>query len=242
MCHLQEFYLKYKDKGLAVLGFNCADDKKIALEMLRDNGVTFPNILDTSKRANKIYFDEYQSPGRSAVPMSYIIDKDGIVVDAWYDDQEGQPKAIEALQKTGGELGEAVARDVNARIKQSADDVATAAQRLFDAIRSVDYNRNWLGTVDWKWFPAKEVAYDVEENPSGWVRWVCVKFKNNPIVEVRLGKVFPNSGGLPTVHYELHLQDGEVLQDDLPFVRNSKKGQWVGWKGLDWHLQNAGKE
>ena len=31
MCHLQELYAKYETHGLAVLGFNASDDKKIAL-------------------------------------------------------------------------------------------------------------------------------------------------------------------------------------------------------------------
>ena len=35
MCHLQELYAKYKNKGLVVLGLDPADDKKIGLGLLR---------------------------------------------------------------------------------------------------------------------------------------------------------------------------------------------------------------
>jgi peroxiredoxin len=99
MCHLQQLYVKYQDKNLVILGFNASDDKKIALEMLRENGVTFPNIIDSSDAAIKVCFQKYQHGGRSAVPMSYLIDPDGKVVDAWYGYEEGHAKAKAALQK-----------------------------------------------------------------------------------------------------------------------------------------------
>ncbi len=129
----------------------------------------------------------------SGVPLNYIIGSDGKVVDAWYGYEEGHPRAIEALQKIGGELAEAISREANAKAMQSADEVAAAAQKLFEAIRTADYDHDWLGTVDWKHFPAKGVKYEVNNNRSGWVRWVCTKFKANPITDVRLGKVFADS-------------------------------------------------
>jgi len=101
MRHLQELYMQYKDKGLVVLGFDCADDRQIALEMLRDNGVTFPNIIDSSDAALTVCFQKYQGKWGSAVPMSYVIDRDGKVVDAWYGYQEGHPKVKAFLEKMG---------------------------------------------------------------------------------------------------------------------------------------------
>jgi hypothetical protein len=237
MRHLQEFHEKYHDKGLVVLGFDCADDKQIALDMLKENGATFPNIIDSSEAAEKVCHNEYQRKGASAVPMSYIIGPDGRIIDAWYDYDEGEPKAIAALQKTGGELAEAVRMDVNEKVAQSADAVSTAAKRLFEAIRAADYDHPWLSAVDWKYFPAKDVRYEVKQYRSRWVKWVCKKFKANTIVEVRLGKVFANPGGMPTIHYELQLKDGEILAGGLPFTQNSKTVQWVGIEGLDWHLR-----
>jgi hypothetical protein len=225
------------DKGLVVLGFDASDDKGIALEMLRDNGVTFPNIIDSSDAATKVCFEQYQRDGRSAVPMSYLIGRDGRIVDAWYGYDEGEPKAIAALKKAGGELAEAVRQDIDAKVANSAKAVAADAKRLFDAIRAADYDRDWMANDARKQFPAKDVKYRVYHDYAGWVRWVCKKFKANPITDVRLGKVFAGPDGAPTLHFELQLKDGETLKGDLPFYWDSKRKQWVGLKALDWHLQ-----
>jgi hypothetical protein len=266
MCHLQELHARFADKGLVILGLDCSDDKKIALEMLHDNGATFPNIIDSSKAAVEVCFRKYQGKWHSAVPMSYIIDRDGKVADAWYGYEEGETKTLATLKKLGGELGEAIARDEQLHPKPltkaeqlgnelaegirrlmhgaaawDSDKVAADAKRLFDAIRAADYDHDWISTNDWEHFPAKDVDYCVDHNYPGWVTWVCKKFKANPIEEVRLGKPFANAGGTPTVHFELQLKDGELLQGDLPFKQNAKTGQWVGQLGLDWHLKESTK-
>jgi peroxiredoxin len=101
MRHLQTHYEKYKGKGMVILGFNCADDKQIALDFLRANSATFPCILDSSNAAVKIGFDSYKMSG---VPLNYIIDKEGIIVDAWYGYEEGHKRALKALEKSGLEL------------------------------------------------------------------------------------------------------------------------------------------
>ena len=62
MCHLQELYVKYKSKGLVILGFDAADDKKIALDMSVENGATFPNIIDSSETAEKVCFRRLPGP------------------------------------------------------------------------------------------------------------------------------------------------------------------------------------
>jgi peroxiredoxin len=98
MRHLQKLHEKYSGKGLVILGFNCSDDKKIALEFLGENGATFPTILDSSDAATKVGFRDYKMSG---VPLNYIIDKEGKVVDAWYGYQEGHPRALAALKKAG---------------------------------------------------------------------------------------------------------------------------------------------
>ena len=70
------------------------------------------------------------------------------------------------------------------------------------------------------------------------MRWVCKKFKTNPITDVELGNVFANPSGVPAVHFELHLKDGEILRGDLPFYFmdwGPGGKQWVGQGGLDWH-------
>jgi hypothetical protein len=133
MCHLQELYAKYGDKGLVVLGFDASDDKQIALEMLRDNKVTFPNIIDSSDAAVKVCFQEYQHYGRSAVPMSYVIGRDGKIVDAWYGYEDGEERTIAALQKVGGELGKAIAQEKQTENAKAADPVIDDALKAMKA-------------------------------------------------------------------------------------------------------------
>ncbi len=106
MRHLQKLYEKYHSKGLVILGFNCQDDKKIALEFLRENGATFPTIVDSSGAAKRVYVMVYNRG--ITVPLSYVIDRQGKVVDAWYgyDDKEGHERALAALKKAELKLEE----------------------------------------------------------------------------------------------------------------------------------------
>jgi hypothetical protein len=227
-------YTKYKDKGLVVLGFDPADNKQIALDLLRENGVTFPNIIDSSAAARRVEMQDYPM---GAWPSSYILDRNGKVAAAWIGYHEGEPQAIAALQKIGGELADAIRRDLEADARESAAAVTAAAKRLFQAIRDADYDRDWTTGKDWRRFPAKDAPYEPARDARGWVRWVCEKFKTNPIVEVQLGKVSADLHGRPTIHYTLRLKDGEVLQGDLPFLSDAKKKRWRGQEGLDWHLR-----
>jgi peroxiredoxin len=98
MCHLQELYAKYKGKGLVILGIDPADDKKLAQELLRENGVTFPNIIDASAAAQHVCDRDYPMSGW---PTHYLIDREGKVVDAWSKPGEGFPRAMAALRKLG---------------------------------------------------------------------------------------------------------------------------------------------
>jgi hypothetical protein len=285
MCHLQQLYAKYGDKGLVVLGFDASDDKQIALEMLRDNKATFPNIIDSSPAAMKVCFSDYQGAYGSAVPMSYVIDRDGKIVDGWYGYDEDEPKAIAAFQKVGGKLAESIRNEMQAEAAKSADTVnadafkalqagaklaeqarqkaqakttkavktattvktanavksadavAAAARQLFQAIRAVDYDRDWTSHDDWKRFPAQDVSYSVDRDYAGWVQWVCKKFKATPITDMQLGKVVQGGDGVPSVHFQLQLKGGEIIEGDLPFRWDADKKQWIARHGLDWHLQ-----
>jgi peroxiredoxin len=103
MCHLQEIYEKYKDRGLVVLGFNCSDNKGIARGMLSADGVTFPNVRDGSRGAWNVFDKGYHGMG-AGIPLNYIIDREGKVVDAWIGYEEGHPRALIALKKAGLEV------------------------------------------------------------------------------------------------------------------------------------------
>jgi peroxiredoxin len=86
---------------MVILGFNCADDKQIALDFMKENSATFPSILDSSDEAVKIGFRGYQMSG---VPLNYIIDPEGKIVDAWYGYERGHKRALKALEKAGLKL------------------------------------------------------------------------------------------------------------------------------------------
>ena len=103
MCHLQTLHEEYSDKGLVILGFNCSDDKGIALEFLRENKATFPTILDSSEVATRTGFSGYRMSG---VPLNYIIDRQGKIVDAWYGYEKGHKRALAALEKAGLKIEE----------------------------------------------------------------------------------------------------------------------------------------
>jgi peroxiredoxin/outer membrane lipoprotein-sorting protein len=82
---LESIYQRYKDQGFTVIGINICDIKKLIIDLLRENSVTYPNIIDTTPIAQDLYFKQYQKPsGYSAVPMNYLIDREGKVADAWY--------------------------------------------------------------------------------------------------------------------------------------------------------------
>ncbi len=238
---IQKIYEQYKDSGLIVLGYNATDDAALALKTMRDNGITFPTILDASDEARRIRSQGYKINGYEV--KDYVIDRTGKIIVGFYDQGEDEnpflEKADGALQFAGGELGAIVQRKIDARVARSTDEVSAAARRLFQAIREADYNRDWTKPKDWRQFPAKDARYDVARGFPGWVQWVCNKFKTNPIVDVQLGKVFADPEGRPTVHFRLTLKDGEILEGDLPFVRtyNPRHGRWIGFEALDWHLQ-----
>jgi beta-lactamase regulating signal transducer with metallopeptidase domain/peroxiredoxin/outer membrane lipoprotein-sorting protein len=238
---IQKIYSQYKDAGLVVLGYNATDDAKQARETLHANGITFPSILDTSAEARRIRSQDYKMSGFWA--KSYVIDRTGKIVASLYelgeDDEPFLEKADGALQKAGGELGAGVQRSIDARVAKSAEEVSATAERFFQALRAADYNKDWTKPKDWNQFPAPGLDYCVDHGFPFWVKWVCNKFKTNPIVDVQLGKVFADSEGRPTVHFRLKLKDGEILQGDLPFVRTRQpgRGSWMGFKALDWHLE-----
>jgi peroxiredoxin len=113
---LQAIYAKYRDKGLVVLGFNDGGDaRKFALEFMADNGVTFPNIVDSSESARKVSLQDYRVCGYST---NYIIDRDGRIADAWAGGYEkGLTRGLAALAKTGGALADAIQKDTAAEIR-----------------------------------------------------------------------------------------------------------------------------
>jgi len=98
MCHLQELHVQNKDKGLVILGLNTSDDNQIALDFMRENGATFPNILDSSDAAIKVSFQDYRN---SACPTNYLIDREGKIIEGWCGYEAGHARVKTALEKLG---------------------------------------------------------------------------------------------------------------------------------------------
>jgi peroxiredoxin len=100
MPHLQALHEQYGGKGLAILGLNFSDDQRIVRAFLKANGVTFPTILDTSHVARKVVWEHYGNRPFD-VPLNYVIDRDGKVVDAWFGYEEDSQRGHDALAKAG---------------------------------------------------------------------------------------------------------------------------------------------
>ena len=76
-----------------------ADDRKVALEYLKANHVTFPIILDTSPAAWKAMGRYLALEDLGADPMTYVIGRDGNIVDGWFGYDGDRTKA--AVEKLG---------------------------------------------------------------------------------------------------------------------------------------------
>ena len=96
--YLQKVHEKHADKGLVVLGFNSADQRKIALDLMRKHSLTFPTVLDSSPTASATALQKYHA---NAVPITYVIDRAGKIAMAWVGYQKDDPRVPEALKKLG---------------------------------------------------------------------------------------------------------------------------------------------
>ncbi len=66
---------------------------------MKANAVTFPNVLDASDAANQAMSQYETLGGMCAVPMTYVIGRDGKVVDSWYGYEKDRTQ--QALKKLG---------------------------------------------------------------------------------------------------------------------------------------------
>ena len=76
-----------------------ADSRKIALDYLKERHVTFPIILDTSPAGMKAMNQYLALPDLGADPMTYVIGRDGKIVDGWFGYDSDRTKA--AVRKLG---------------------------------------------------------------------------------------------------------------------------------------------
>jgi peroxiredoxin len=72
----------------------------VAVQFLDENGAKFPTVLDPSPAAREAC-GKFETMGRSAVPLTYIIDREGNIADAWYGYQQDQVQGMQTLKKLG---------------------------------------------------------------------------------------------------------------------------------------------
>ncbi|HWH71895.1 MAG TPA: carboxypeptidase-like regulatory domain-containing protein [Candidatus Sulfotelmatobacter sp.] len=158
----------------------------------------------------------------------------------------GQTEDLGTIVLTNGLDKAKVIREKQAHALEQPQEVTQAAQELFARIRQADYDYFLKPGADWQRFPIVG-SYQTHQWFDTLVTWMSTTFKTNPIVTVELGQVFANpkafnrQTGLPTVPYKLTLQNGRVLEGNLPFEYNfdGAKGHWHGLEGIDWHLQKT---
>ena len=81
------------------MGVNVTDSRKIALEYLKENKVTFPIILDVSPEARKAMNQYLALPDLGGDPLTYVIGRDGKIVDGWFGYDTNKTHA--AVEKLG---------------------------------------------------------------------------------------------------------------------------------------------
>ncbi len=101
----QQLCREYQDKGPVFLGLNCSDDRRIARTFLRANGTTFPSVLDPSETATRLIRMGYGNRA-GILPLNYIIDPQGRVVDGWFGQEQDADRVLAALRKAGLELAQ----------------------------------------------------------------------------------------------------------------------------------------
>ena len=73
MPSMESVYKKFSDKGLEILAVNCAEDKATVSSYMKDEGFTFPALLDLDGRVSLNY-------GVQSIPTTFLIDRDGMIV------------------------------------------------------------------------------------------------------------------------------------------------------------------
>ncbi|MCA9125676.1 MAG: redoxin domain-containing protein [Planctomycetales bacterium] len=94
--HLQSFHEELRDSGLTLIGINVTDEKRRVQKLLGSKGITYLNVIDQSPEAERVYLDVY---GVGAIPMNYIVDRSGTIIDAWVG--YSTDRTVNAIRKAG---------------------------------------------------------------------------------------------------------------------------------------------
>jgi peroxiredoxin len=74
MPYMQNQYEKFKDKGVTILAVDVGEPKLTVEKFVKRYGLTFPILLDEKEEVIDLY-------GVGAIPVTFLIDKNGKVVD-----------------------------------------------------------------------------------------------------------------------------------------------------------------
>ncbi|MBI4319502.1 MAG: TlpA family protein disulfide reductase [Chloroflexi bacterium] len=72
MPELEAVYRERRDKGLVILAVSIDDSVAAAADFIRENGFTFPVLLDTDKQVSYLYRVR-------PIPTSFFVDREGVV-------------------------------------------------------------------------------------------------------------------------------------------------------------------
>jgi len=73
MPSLEALYNKYSDKDLEMLAVNCGEDQATVRSFMKNEGFTFPVLLDSDGRVSINY-------GVQSIPTTFLIDRDGMII------------------------------------------------------------------------------------------------------------------------------------------------------------------
>jgi thiol-disulfide isomerase/thioredoxin len=73
MPSLEALYNKFSDKDLEILAVNCREDQATVSSFLKNEGFSFPVLLDLNGRVSTNY-------GVQAIPTTFLIDRDGMII------------------------------------------------------------------------------------------------------------------------------------------------------------------
>lgn len=74
---LEEVWQQYKDQGVKFLGVNTYDQPATAQSFARDNGITYPSVIDVVDGSVKLAFAQVTPV--QATPTTLVVDRDGQV-------------------------------------------------------------------------------------------------------------------------------------------------------------------
>jgi len=73
MPSMEALYNKFSDKGLEILAVNSGEDQATVRSFLKNEGFSFPAMLDLDGRVSANY-------GIQAIPTTFLIDRDGMII------------------------------------------------------------------------------------------------------------------------------------------------------------------